>query len=102
MKILKRFLKENNVYTRIINYICPYGLKERGLYEKIRDYIYLCEYLTCDFRDILRLRAVIDPSYTKLGHEHWIKYIEPISYKLMEYYEKNVSVNILHYKIKIN
>ena len=99
MKILKRFLKENNVYNRIINYLCPYGTKENRFYEKIKNGIYLADY-GYDFRDILRLRCAIDPSYTELGHNYWEEYIWPVSRRFIEYYSLKVSADALRYKLK--
>jgi hypothetical protein len=90
IKLFKRFLKEQGAYPRIYEYVLPKNkMTIDKFYEKCKLlYLDTGVYLNFDFRDLLHILSTIEVSYHEMGHGHWVRNIELISKKFIEYYGK--------------
>ena len=90
IKLFKRFLKEQGAYPRIYEYVLPRNkMTIDKFYEKCKLlYLDTGVYLNFDFRDLLHILSTIEISYHEMGHGHWVRNIELISKKFIEYYGK--------------
>jgi hypothetical protein len=90
IKLFKRFLKDNGAFPSIYEYVLPKNkMTIDEFYEKCKSlYLDAGAYLNYDFRDILHILSTIEISYHEMGHGHWVRNIESISIKFIDYYGK--------------
>ena len=101
MKIFKRFLKEENIFFRVMMYLFGHGCNletfEKNAKRLYTDASFCTGY---DFRDILHILPFMGKAYDKLGHDYWADNISSISNKFIDYYSDKVNKNKVIYKIK--
>lgn len=90
--LLKRFLKENDNYTFIMNHIFPNGRKKMDFFKDVRKLYAIRR--TADFRDILRIAGPLGDYYRSPesnfnSFSYWEKNIKSISEEWKLYFETN-------------
>lgn len=101
MKILKRFLKEENMFFRVMMYLFGHGCNLETFEKKVKKMYTDANFcIGYDFRDVLHLLPFMGKAYYGLGHNYWADNISSISDKFIEYYSNKISKNKIMYKIK--